>query len=48
MILETVAFIVVVVVLFGLGSYVVRTSDRRIDYIDKERTKHDRDFYKWM
>jgi len=33
MILETVAFIVVVVVLFGFGAYVVRTSDRRIDYI---------------
>jgi len=48
MILETVAFIVVVVVLFGFGAYVVRTSDRRIDYIDKERTKRDRDFYKWM
>jgi hypothetical protein len=48
MIVETVAFIVIVVVLFGLGSYVVCTSDRRIDYIDKERTKRDRDFYKWM
>ena len=52
MIVETVAFIVGVVVLFGLGSYLVRTSDRRTEYLDRKHHKHDRDFhrdfYKWL
>lgn len=46
--LGTIICIVAVISFIGLSFYLCRTPDRRMDYMERERTKRDLDFIRWM
>ena len=46
--LETILCIIGVVGIFGFSTYLVSTKDRRIDYVEQERIKRERDLLKWL
>jgi len=45
--LESILVTIIVVGIFVFSTYLVRTKDRRMNYMEEERRKHDRDYYKW-